>query len=73
MILHTPLARTAGADDNTEQHSPLQSVNKFKSFLLNLRYKTHGQRFIVYSRVMDALAWMSGVLGGLLSSQELEV
>ena len=55
MILHTPLARTAGADDNTEQHSPLQSVNKFKSFLLNLRYKTHGQRFIVYCRVMDAL------------------
>ena len=55
MILHTPLARTAIADDNTEQHSPLQSVNKFKSFLLNLRYKTHGQRFIVYCRVMDAL------------------
>ena len=73
MILHTPLARTAGVDDNTEQHSPLQSVNKFKSFLLNLRYKTHGQRFIVYCRVMDALAWMSGVLGGLLSSQEFEV
>ena len=42
MILHTPLVRTAIADDNTEQHSPLQSVNKFKSFLLNLRYKTHG-------------------------------
>ena len=55
MILPTPLARTAGEDDNIEQHFPLQWVNKFKSFVLNLRYKTHGQRFIVYCRVMDAL------------------
>ena len=38
------IARTARADDNNNNTHlfPLLSVNKFKSFLLNLRYKTHG-------------------------------
>ena len=39
MILHTPLASTVGADDNTEQHSSLLLVDKFKSFPFNLSYK----------------------------------
>ena len=38
------ITRTARADDNNNNTHlfPLLSVNKFKSFLLNLRYKTHG-------------------------------
>ena len=56
-------------NNNTHLFS-LLSVNKFKSFLLNVCHKTHGYCFIVYFWVIDALGRR---LGGLLSSQELEV
>ena len=50
-------------------HSALFSAmgNKFKSFLLILPYKTHGKRFI------DALGSCLVDVGGLVSSQQLEV
>ena len=48
----------------------LLSVNKFKSFLLNLAYKTHGKCFIVYCRVVD-MNLCRDILGRLLSSKNL--
>ena len=61
------IARTARADDNNNNTHliSLVLVKKFKSFLLNLGYEIHGQRFIAY-----ALA-LGDVLGGW--SQRLEV
>ena len=51
------IAHPACADDNNNNSHlfSLLSVSKFKSFHLNLRYKTHGQRFIMYCWVMHAL------------------
>ena len=50
------IVRTASAVDNGNNNTRIfpydRSVNKFNSFLLNLRYRTHGKCFIVF---MDAL------------------
>ena len=43
---------TARADDNKNTHLfSLLSVNKFKSFLLNLRYKTHVMDWLTLHRL----------------------
>ena len=41
----------------TEQHSPvfLTIGEQIQTFPLKFPYETHGKRFIVYCRVMDAL------------------
>ena len=44
-MICTRHSRTARADDNNDTHLfslKYYRVNKFKSFLLNLGYKTHG-------------------------------
>ena len=50
-IAHTP--RADDSNNNKTHVFSLLSVNKFKSFLLNLPYKTHGNRISVHCWVMD--------------------
>ena len=60
-------------DDNNNNNTyflSLLSIKKIQKFFLKLPYNTHGKRFIVYLWAMGAL--MGGILGGLLSSQQLE-
>ena len=66
-------ARIASPDDNNNNNTHLfflLSVKKFKSFLLNLGYKTH-----VNASLCTVELWMhlGDVLEGLLSLQELKV
>ena len=63
------IALTARVDDNNTHLFSLLSVNRFKRFLLNLRYKTHGKRFIVNCWVMHALSRGLGMITKLTRTQ----
>ena len=69
---HSP--HSLQGDDNNNTNNThlfsLLSVNKLKSFLLNLRYK-HIVK--ASSCTVELRLHLGDILGGLLSSQELEV